>query len=61
MGLTRQERRALTVAEIMRGVYSRILEKIERSEYRVFGTRIGLSMAHRLAIAFGIWLRSRFS
>jgi 15-cis-phytoene synthase len=49
------------VAEIMRGVYSRILDKIERSDYQVFGPRISLSTSHRLAVAAGIWLRSRFS
>lgn len=61
MGLSREERRALTVAEIMRGIYRRILKQIERSDYRVFGPRIRLSTTHRLAIAVGIWLRSRFS
>lgn len=60
-GLSRRERQALTVAEIMRGVYSRILRKIEQSDYQVFGPRIGLSTSHRLAVALGIWLRSRFS
>lgn len=61
MGLSREERRALAVAEIMRGIYSRILTQIERSDYRVFGPRIRVSTTHRLAIALGIWLRSRFS
>jgi phytoene synthase len=61
MGLSKQERRALTVAEIMRGIYSRILHKIERSDYQVYGPRISLSTTHRVAIALGIWLRSRFS
>jgi len=61
MALPPHERRALTVAEIMRGVYSRILKKLEDSEYQVFGPRIRLSTSHRLAIAAGIWLRSRFS
>lgn len=61
MALPPHERRALTVAEIMRGVYSKILKKIEASEYQVFGPRIRLTTSHRLAIAAGIWLRSRFS
>ena len=60
-GLPPQERRALTVAEIMRGIYSRILERIERSNYRVFGPRISLSTTERVLIALRIWLRSRFS
>lgn len=61
MSLSQRERQALTVAEIMRGIYSRILKKIEQSDYQVFGPRISLSTSHRLAIALGIWLRSRFS
>lgn len=52
------DRRALTVAEIMRGVYRRILDRIERSEYRVYDTRIGLAPSYRLAIAGGVWLRA---
>lgn len=62
VSLSSSERRALTVAEIMRGIYSRILGKIEQSGYQVFGPRISLSTTHRLAVALGIWLRgSRFS
>lgn len=61
MALSPSDRAALTVAEIMRGIYSRILTKIERSGYRVFGPRIRLSTTHRLMIALGIWLRSRLS
>jgi phytoene synthase len=59
--LSPSERRLLTVAEIMRGIYSRILKEIERSGYRVFGPRISLSTSHRLALALGVWFRSRFS
>ncbi len=54
-----EDRRALTVSEIMRGVYSRILDRIEASGYRVFGPRISLPPSYRLTIAAGIWLRSR--
>lgn len=54
-----EDHRALIVAEIMRGVYSRILDRIEASEYRVFGPRVSLPPSYRLAIAAGIWLRSR--
>ena len=60
-GLSSGERRALTVAEIMRGIYSRILERIERSNYQVFGPRISLTTMQRVLIALGVWLRSRFS
>ncbi|MFO0730737.1 MAG: presqualene diphosphate synthase HpnD [Nitrospiraceae bacterium] len=58
--LSPQEQRALTVAEIMRAVYSRILQRIEESDYRIFGPRISLKPSHRLALAAGVWLRSRF-
>lgn len=57
--LPRNERQALTVAEIMRGVYGRILQRIEESGYRVLGDRVTLSSSHRLAVAAGVWLRSR--
>ena len=52
------DRRPLTVAEIMRGVYARILDRIERSDYRVYGTRVSLSPSYRLAIAASVYLRS---
>ncbi|TAJ23740.1 MAG: squalene synthase HpnD [Nitrospirae bacterium] len=52
------DRRALTVAEIMRGIYRRILGRIETSDYRVFGPRISLAPSYRMAIATGVWLRS---
>ena len=58
--LSKEDRRALTVAEIMRAVYSRILEHIERPEHAVFGPRVRLSTSKRLALAAGVWLRSRF-
>ena len=56
-----EDRRALTVAEIMRGVYARILGRIEASNYRVFGPRVSLAPSYRLAIAAGVWLRSKLS
>ncbi len=55
------DRRALTVAEIMRAVYSRILKRIERPDHQVFGPRARLATSHRLAIAAGVWLRARLS
>jgi phytoene synthase len=57
--LPASDRQLLTVAEIMRGVYSRILQRIESSNYQVFGPRIRLSSPHRLGVAAAIWLRSR--
>jgi phytoene synthase len=54
------ERRALTVAEIMRAVYSRILQQIQESEFRVFDQRITLSTRRRLMVAAAVWLRSHW-
>jgi len=59
--LSSAERRAVAVAEIMRGIYSRILTSLEQSGFQVFGPRISLSTTHRLAVALSIWFRSRFS
>jgi len=59
--LSPDERRAVAVAEIMRGIYSRILGMIEQSGYQVFGPRISLTTRHRLTVALSIWFRSRFS
>jgi phytoene synthase len=56
--LPRADRKALTPAEIMRGVYERILLRIEQAGDRVFGPRIGLSTPSKLAVAAGVWLRS---
>jgi 15-cis-phytoene synthase len=61
VSLPSKDRRALTVAEIMRAVYSTILERIERPDHAVFGPRVRLSTSNRLAIAGGVWLRSKFS
>jgi phytoene synthase len=59
--LPARDRRALTVSEIMRAVYFRILKNIEDPGYQIFGPRTRLSASHRLAVAAGVWLRSRFS
>lgn len=50
---------ALLPAEIMRGVYARILDRVEQSGYRVFGPRISLPPLQRLGIAAGLWLRAK--
>ncbi len=54
-----EDRKALLAADIMRGIYARILDRVEQSGYRVFGPRISLPPLHRLLIAAGIWLRAR--
>ncbi|OGW67599.1 MAG: squalene synthase HpnD [Nitrospirae bacterium RIFCSPLOWO2_02_FULL_62_14] len=59
--LPRADRNALTPAEIMRGVYERILVRIEQAGYRVFDSRISLPPVSRLAVAAGVWLRNRLA
>lgn len=59
--LSAGDRQALTVSEIMRAVYVRILKKIEEPSHRVFGPRARLAASHRLAVAAGVWFRSRSS
>ncbi|HMU53921.1 MAG TPA: presqualene diphosphate synthase HpnD [Nitrospira sp.] len=60
-GLPSSDRRALTVAEIMRAIYSEILRRIEQGDHAVFGPRVRLTTSERLRLAAGVWLRSRFS
>lgn len=59
--LPKADRHSLIVAEIMRGVYSRILDQIEAQDYRVFEKRVSLPSLNRLGIAAKIWLRSSLS
>ncbi len=59
--LPASDQKALLVAEIMRGVYSTILQKIEAQNYPVFGPRTRVSSFQRLSIASGIWFRSFFT
>ncbi|RPH80213.1 MAG: squalene synthase HpnD [Nitrospiraceae bacterium] len=58
--LSASDRQALTVAEIMRAVYFRILKKIEEPRHRIFGPRARLATSHRLAVAAKVWFQSRF-
>ena len=55
------DQKSLVVAEIMRGVYSRILQQLEEQQYQVFGSRIRVAPLERLTIAANIWVRSLFS
>ncbi|TFG61855.1 MAG: presqualene diphosphate synthase HpnD [Nitrospirales bacterium] len=55
------DRKSLVVAEIMRGVYSRILKQLEDQHYQVFGPRIRVAPMQRLGIAAHMWIRSFFS
>ena len=59
--LPAQDQRSLTVSEIMRAVYVRILQKLERPKHQIFGLRARLATTRRLAVAAGVWIRSRSS
>jgi phytoene synthase len=56
--LPREDARALVAAEIMRGIYQSILDRIERAGYDVFGEPIRVPRPRRAAIAASIWARS---
>jgi len=55
------DQKSLVVAEIMRGVYSRILQQLEDQDYQAFGPRIRVAPLRRLVIAANIWIRSFLS
>jgi phytoene synthase len=56
--LPREDRRSLVAAEIMRGIYRSVLDRIERADYDVFGETIRVPRSRRAAIAATIWARS---
>jgi len=53
------DRRALFAAEIMRGIYEAILDKIEAGGFDVLAGKVCLSRPRKLAIATRCWLGSR--
>jgi 15-cis-phytoene synthase len=56
--LPREDSRSLVAAEIMRGIYRSVLDRIERADYDVFGETIRVPRPRRAAIAAAIWARS---
>jgi phytoene synthase len=54
------DRRALTAAEIMRAIYRRLLDRMERDRFHVFGHRYTLSHLEKLALVASTVLRTRF-
>ncbi len=56
-----EDRRAMAAAELMGSVYWRLLLKLEREKFNVFGARpIKLSKARKLALIFQSWKRFTF-
>ena len=50
------DRRALVAAEIMRAVYSRLLDKMHRDRWRVFDRRYSLGKLTKLWLVLHGWL-----
>lgn len=57
--LPAEDRRTMLAAEIMRAIYTRILDRIEGMGYDVFSRRIRLSDTQRLWLALRCWVRHR--
>lgn len=57
--LTKKDVRALAPAEIMKGIYRRLLGKIRVGGFDVLTRRYSLSKPEKLLLLSGIWLRCR--
>jgi phytoene synthase len=55
-----RDRRALVAAEIMHSIYRRLLERMERDGFRVFGHRYSLGRLRKLGLITRAVLRARF-
>ncbi len=56
-----EDRRSLAVAEAMRAIYERLLGRIERRRFDVFGRRVVLPGYEKLSLAVGGWARAQLS
>lgn len=59
--LARKDRSTMVASEIMGGIYYRILQEIEQSEYNVFERKISLPRYTKAGLALKIWLSNRLS
>jgi phytoene synthase len=57
--LPREDARRFVPAEIMRGVYFSLLERIEQADYDVFSRVIRVPRPAQALIALGVWWRTR--
>jgi 15-cis-phytoene synthase len=56
--LPAEDRKSMVAAELMGMVYWRLLKKLERAQFNVFGPQpLGLSKPQKLALVFQSWLR----
>ncbi len=54
-----EDRRAMAPAELMGAVYWRLLQRLERAQFDIFGRQpVRLSRPHKLALIFRSWLRA---
>ena len=59
--LPAEDRKSLAAAELMGSVYWRLLQKLERAQFNVFGPQpVKLSRPQKLALIFQSWLRFMF-
>jgi phytoene synthase len=59
--LPAEDRKNMVAAELMGMVYWRLLKKLERAQFDVFGPQpVGLSKPQKLALIFQSWLRFCF-
>lgn len=59
--LPAEDRKSLAAAELMGSVYWRLLQKLERAQFNVFGPQpVKLSKPQKLALIFQSWLRFTF-
>jgi phytoene synthase len=56
--LPREDARSLVAAEIMGGIYSEILRRIEHRGYDVFSARVRVPRPLRAVIALRLWLKA---
>jgi phytoene synthase len=58
--LPQRDRRALVAAEIMHSIYRRLLDRMERDGFHVFGHRYSLGRLRKLSLITRAILRARF-
>jgi phytoene synthase len=54
--LRNDERPTMFAAEIMEGIYFRMLQKIERAKYNVYARRIAVGVPMKLMLVFKFWI-----
>ncbi|HEY8518372.1 MAG TPA: squalene synthase HpnC [Candidatus Binatia bacterium] len=56
-----EDRRSLAAAEAMRAIYERLLDRIERRRFDVFGRRVALPGYEKVSLAVSGWARAQLS